>query len=112
MNASVVLWPGQPEWNLTGLTRVLQSQLKDRVTAAYLIGSYACGTADAESDIDLILVADTPIPWPDRGELFADLFDTFRNIDLFVYTPREWDLLGRDPTAFIDHASASWKKII
>jgi len=73
--------------------------------AAYLIGSRARGGADEHSDIDVIIVAES-----DRAEV-----DRFRDylpaivaspvgVDLFVYTPEEFERLRAEERPFLMHA--------
>lgn len=73
--------------------------------AAYLFGSHARGTADAHSDIDLIVVAPserTPV------ERFRDYLPAIlaagSGVDLFVYTPEEFERLRREERPFLVHA--------
>lgn len=70
------------------------------VVAAYLVGSYARGTAQAWSDIDLIVVCDTPLPFPERPRLFAELESLGLPIDLLVYTPDEFARMEESPSSF------------
>ncbi|MDH5298370.1 MAG: nucleotidyltransferase domain-containing protein, partial [Desulfobulbaceae bacterium] len=46
-----------------------------RVEEAYLFGSIAAGKAGAWSDIDVIVVQETTLPFVERAREFADLFD-------------------------------------
>ena len=107
----VVIWPEPPRFDREELVEQLGAILRDRVVEAYLIGSHADGSADGDSDVDLILVADTNRPWPDRGTAFVDLYDRFGDVDLLVYTPTEWRSLQEAPTAFLAHASRTWARI-
>jgi hypothetical protein len=47
---------------------MLAKRLRGRAREAYVIGSYARGEADEDSDLDLVLVAETDLPWPQRGQ--------------------------------------------
>ena len=106
-----VIWPAPPRWTREQLLAELRTLLGGRVREAYLIGSHADGTADGDSDVDLILVADTDRAWPERGESFADLYERFGDVDLLVYAPAEWAKLREAPSPFLSHASASWVRI-
>lgn len=54
-------------------------------------GSYARGTADAFSDLDLVVVLDTDLPRLERHRALAELFEASPiGIDLLVYTPLEF----------------------
>lgn len=58
---------------------------------AFLIGSFARGSADAWSDIDLVVVMPTDRPFVERPLVLNDLLDDIPlAIDLFVYTPQEF----------------------
>lgn len=67
--------------------------LKERVKQAYFFGSFARGEFRGSSDIDLMLVQDTELPFTKRGEQFLDLFDIYPALDLLVYTQKEFDRL-------------------
>ena len=59
---------------------------------AYVFGSYANGTADKYSDLDLVIIAETNRPFVER---FRD-FDTILEIspvpvELIIYTPNEFE---------------------
>ena len=68
-----IVWKAPPRWARATLVTMLSSALRDRVVEAYLIGSHARGDAHLDSDVDLLVVAATDLPWPERGQLFADL---------------------------------------
>ena len=57
---------------------------------AIVFGSVARGDADAGSDLDLIIVADTARPFFERHKDFAGLYDVWPRLDLLVYTPEEF----------------------
>jgi predicted nucleotidyltransferase len=55
-----------------------------------LFGSYAKGTADEDSDLDLLVVADMPESPPRRSARVHSLFRPYPcAMDVFVYTPAE-----------------------
>jgi predicted nucleotidyltransferase len=76
----------------------LRHMLAGRVHAVWLFGSVARGDAHADSDIDLFIVADTNLPFHERGALFDDLREFNVNIEALVYTPSEWQRLTAEPT--------------
>ena len=94
------------------LVRRLAAKLHGRAEQALLIGSHATERATAESDVDLILVHETTLPWPERGQAFADLRRTFGAMDLIIYTPSEWRALSRRPTVFLREARKTWVTIL
>ncbi len=76
----------------------LREMLTGRVHSVWLYGSVARGEARPDSDIDLFIVADTDLPFHERGALFDDLRDFNANIEPLVYTLAEWLRLTSDPT--------------
>lgn len=57
-----------------------------------LFGSYASGTASAESDVDLLVVAETSLPPNERyGAVRRLLADCPAGFDIVVKTPEEYD---------------------
>jgi predicted nucleotidyltransferase len=59
---------------------------------AVAFGSWARGTADGYSDLDLVVVLDTDLPFVERGGLLGSLIDALPvGVDLLVYTPQEFE---------------------
>lgn len=88
---NVVVVGGEPALSRADLIRRLAAALRHtHVERAILFGSYARGTADAESDVDLVLIEPTPRPFVERGLDHPELFRVGLGIDLLVYTPEEW----------------------
>ena len=110
---TAVIWPEPPRWTRDALIAQLREALRGRVREAYLIGSHAAGTADRDSDVDLILVCDTHRPWPERAQEFDDLFHRHRleNLDLVIYTAAEWEKLRAAPSSFLWQASQNWERL-
>ncbi|MBM4373242.1 MAG: nucleotidyltransferase domain-containing protein [Deltaproteobacteria bacterium] len=71
------------------------------VREAWLFGSYAAGTADAWSDVDLVLVEATDAPFVERGMAHLPLLDLGVPVDLIVYTPEEFDRMRREGASFL-----------
>ena len=72
---------------------------------AYVFGSVAAGTADEHSDIDVILVRDTALPFFDRIHEIMDLRLEFGAADLLIYTPDELgEMLAEEGRYFVKHA--------
>jgi predicted nucleotidyltransferase len=107
-----VVWPKPARIGTPELLSRLRRRLHGRVEEAYLIGSYATETADADSDVDLILVRATGDAWPERAREFHDLYDEFPDLDLLIYTPAEWARTRDNPSTFLDHARRTWKRIL
>ena len=58
---------------------------------AIVFGSYARGTADAFSDLDLVVVLETDLPRLERHRILDELFRASPvALDLLVYTPAEF----------------------
>lgn len=76
-----------------------------RARAAYLIGSQARGSADAASDIDVIVVAESDRPEVER---FKDYLPAIVaapvGVDVWVYTPKEFERLRDEERPFLVHA--------
>jgi hypothetical protein len=88
--SQVEILAGPPRFTRDAIHRVVSAACR-RVGAerAVLFGSYARGNADAQSDVDLLIVCATERRFFDRHELFADVLDAFPGCDLLVYTPGE-----------------------
>ena len=61
-----------------------------RARKVIAFGSVARGEADAFSDLDLIIIADTSRPFLERFKDFAGLYDVWPRLDLLVYTREEF----------------------
>lgn len=86
--------------------------LKSRVEAAYFFGSFAQGKARSDSDLDMILIKNTSLPFTKRGEEFLDLFDIFPRIDLLIYTPTEFESQLKQEFGFWKSVKQSLVKIL
>lgn len=73
------------------------------VEKAYLFGSYANATHTNDSDIDLLIVAKTNLPFTQRNGQYSSLLDIFSPIDILVYTNEEFENLMKEEQGF-------WKK--
>jgi predicted nucleotidyltransferase len=102
------IWPEPPPLTRARLVATLRRRLRGRAQEAYLFGSYARGEAHAESDIDLIVVADTTRAFLDRFRDLAGLGAGLPPIDLLVYTPAEWRGLRRAPPPLMRVARREW----
>lgn len=72
---------------------------------AIVFGSYARGEADEYSDLDLIVIAETDLPFFKRHERFAGIYDVWRKgLDLLIYTPEELEQMQAEGRPFIQRA--------
>jgi predicted nucleotidyltransferase len=92
---------------------VLRPLLREHgARAAYLIGSRARGTADQHSDIDLIIVAESDRPEVERfKDYLPAIVASPVGVDLFIYTPEEFERLRDEERPFLMHALADAKLI-
>lgn len=103
VSSDVYVFGGPPEWTLEGLAQVLRPHLEAAgVVRAVAFGSYARGTADRESDLDLAVVLPTDRRRTERGPLVRDLVLACPvALDVLVFTPEEFESgLGRDMDVF------------
>lgn len=72
------------------LLEALRTVLADKAQGAYIFGSFAAGSHKPYSDIDLIVIARTTLPFHERPRQFDQVFEVWPRIDLLVYTPEEF----------------------
>lgn len=80
------------------IEQAFAAALAGRVVSAWVFGSFATGTMTPDSDIDLMLVVETDVPFTRRAIAFEDLCDIHPALDLLVYTPAEFARLTGEPT--------------
>jgi len=78
---------------------------------AIVFGSVARGEADSSSDLDLVIVADTPRPFFERHRDFAGLWDLWPRLDLLVYTPAEIEQMQAEGNPFIEQVLAEGRVV-
>ncbi len=69
-----------------------------------LFGSLARGREDEESDVDLIVVYDTPKRFMDRLEELYLAWNIPRAVDILAYTPEEFDRMMQE-SLFVQEAA-------
>ena len=90
---------------LSQLTAQLRAM--PEVQQVILFGSYAAGRRDLFTDLDIIVVMDSPLGFVERlAELYRRL-QVAVDIDLLAYTPAEFERMRQRP--FISHALATGK---
>ena len=73
--------------------------------AAYVVGSWARGEADAWSDVDVVIVAPSVRPAVERfKDYLPAILASPRPVELFVYTPEEFDRMRAEERPFLVHA--------
>lgn len=93
--------------------RALQPLLRQHgAKAAYLFGSRARGDADAYSDIDVIIVAPSALPAVDRfRDYLPAILASPIGVEMFVYTPEEFERLKEEERPFLMHALEEAKQV-
>jgi uncharacterized protein len=91
MRAEVTILQSPAAYTLAELAQIAAEPLRRcGAERAIAFGSYARGTADGYSDLDLVVVRSTDRPPTERWSLFRELLDALPvPVDLLVYTPEE-----------------------
>lgn len=76
-----------------------------------LFGSYADGRIDEWFDLDLVVIAETGLPFYERLKQVILLVRAEVGLDVVVYTPEEWEQLKRD-RLFIREEIASKGRVV
>ncbi len=80
--------------------------------AAYLFGSWARGGADAHSDVDVIIVAPSERPAVERfKDYLPAILDSPVPVEMFVYTPEEFERMRAEERPFLMHALEGARRI-
>jgi len=82
------------------------------VRAAYVFGSYARDDADCYSDLDVLIMQETERPFLERFRDFDTVFDLGPAVDLFVYTPEEFERMQQRGNPLICEVLRTGKKIL
>jgi predicted nucleotidyltransferase len=108
LDEEVIEWRKPARFSLPEIVEFLRSHLPAKVSEAYIFGSYARGEAHEDSDIDLIVVAETNQRWHQRSLEFSDALDALEPLDVLVYTPAEWQT---ERSAFLKRAACEWVRV-
>ena len=100
------------ERHATALARELDDlvrQLGDMpaVERVILFGSYAAGRCDLFTDLDLLVVIDSPLDFVSRNVELARRLHAGVALDLLAYTPQEFEQMRGRP--FLRHALETGK---
>ena len=92
MSAEVTIVQSPARHSIEELAQIAAGPLwRARAERAVVFGSYARGTADGYSDLDLAVVLDTRLPPSERWPLLREMLDALPvSVDLLVYTPEEF----------------------
>lgn len=85
----------------------LREKLTGRAQTAYIFGSVARREETLGSDVDLLIVADTELPFVERWKEFSDIVDLAPEIDMLIYTQAEFDLVCDE-----NEQSPFWRSVI
>ncbi|HXU45513.1 MAG TPA: nucleotidyltransferase domain-containing protein [Thermoanaerobaculia bacterium] len=94
MAAEVTVLRSPATYTLAELAQIAAEPLRrSGAERAVVFGSYARGTGDGYSDLDVVVVLSTDRPPTERGSLLCELLDALPvSVDLLVYTPEEFAL--------------------
>ena len=90
------------------------ARLGEEINASKVIlfGSYARGQANENSDVDLMIVAESSLP---RFKRSRELYRLFRpypfGMDLVVYTPEEIEKGKKSPISFVSRVMREGKTV-
>lgn len=84
------------------VTKIVSGFNPDKII---LFGSYANGTPDDDSDLDLLIVQDSDLPIQKRGlDIRLSLIGSMIPIDLLIYTRSEFDQEKNKRFSFLNSA--------
>ena len=75
-----------------------------------LFGSYASGQQKKDSDLDLVIIKDTDLPFLERQKQVYMLLRTLTPVDIFVFTPEEFER-GKHNNLFLKEAAKTGKVV-
>jgi predicted nucleotidyltransferase len=75
-------------------------------TRAILFGSGARGDVHEGSDLDVIVIRETDLPFVERPRALLEMLPLGLAVDVVVYTPAEFARLSRDPRGVLASALA------
>lgn len=94
------------------LKTVLQTLRTYDPERIYLFGSWARGDADEMSDVDLVVIMPSALPFLARiQKIGKSLPADVGAVDLLVYTPEEWSRMLADGNAFAETIAEEGKVV-
>ena len=97
--------------NLDNIISIIKKIHPEKI---YLFGSYASGSFDEQSDIDLLIIAPSYEPPLERRLKLRKMlleYDRKFGLDILVYTPDEFKMLAKETSSFISSAIKQGIKI-
>lgn len=93
------------------LTSIVSDLLPYAPEKIILFGSYARGDADEFSDLDLVIIKRTAERFVQRAIEAARYINWPTSVDIFVYTPEEFQLMQEQDNPFIERVLAEGRVI-
>ena len=85
------------------IRQLIKSLLPYNPEYLYLFGSWARGEEDDLSDLDVVVIKETEVPFLDRLREVASLIPAnIGGVDILVYTPAEFAAMQQDGNAFAE----------
>ncbi len=85
------------------IEKLLESLRRAGPICVYLFGSWARGEQDEASDLDVVVIMRTDLPFLERAlPLCRDFPLELGAVDLLVYTPEEWQEMQQDGNVFVE----------
>jgi predicted nucleotidyltransferase len=83
--------------------QLIKSLLPYNPERLYLFGSWARGEEDDLSDLDVVIIRQTEVPFLDRLREVASFIPAeVGGVDILVYTPAEFAAMQKDGNAFAE----------
>lgn len=76
-----------------------------------LFGSFAHGEVHEWSDLDLVVIAETELPFLERQKRVMHSVRPAVSMDFFVYTPSEWDYMTSTQPFMRDEIAAKGRTV-
>ena len=94
------------------ITKIVES-IREKACSAYIFGSFGTDKFTADSDLDLIIIADLDIPFVERALEFPKLGELDISMDVLVYTSDEFNKIkAEEHVGFWKSAFATMRKIL
>ena len=94
------------------LGRMVDELKRDETVSKVIVfGSVATGEIHEWSDIDLVVVQETSLPFLERIRVLLQKLEPRVGVDLLVYTPEEFERLCRERSFFRDEILSKGKTL-